>query len=209
MDVVAELERARECHRRRAWVDACDGFLAVDGSAGLGIEDLERLAEAAHILGRCDLAVAASQRAYRIHVDAQDIGRAMRCAFYLWHALVVKGDFAHAGGWLERAGRLIEMHPDCGERGYLLIPQAERQFGAGDFAGAFTTAGDALEMGQRCADRDLVTIAAHIQGRARIRAGRVGDGLALLDEAMVGDHGRGDLGRDHLLDLLQRHRRVP
>ena len=185
MDVVAELERARECHRKRAWVDACDGFLAVDGSAGLEIEDLERLAEAAHILGRCDLAVAASQRAYQIHVDAQDIGRAMRCAFYLWHALVVKGDFAHAGGWLERAGRLIELHPDCGERGYLLIPQAEQRFGAGDFAGAFTTAGHALEMGQRCADRDLVTIAAHIQGRARIRAGRVGDGLALLDEAMV------------------------
>jgi DNA-binding CsgD family transcriptional regulator len=57
--------------------------------------------------------------------------------------------------------------------------------GESDFAGAFTTAGHALEMGQRCADRDLVTIAAHIQGRARIRAGRVGEGLALLDEAMV------------------------
>ena len=185
MDVVAELERARECFRRQAWADACDGFLAVDGSSTLEIEDLERLAEAAHILARCDLAVAASQRVYQIHVDAGDVGRAVRCAFYLWHSLVVKGDFAQAGGWLERAGRLAEGYPDCGERGYLLIPEAERRMGAGDVAGAFATAGHALELGQRCADRDLVTIAVHLQGRASIGAGRVGAGLALLDEAMV------------------------
>ena len=35
-------------------------------------------------------------------------------------------------------------------------------------------------------DRDLVTVAAHIQGRARIRAGQAAEGLALLDETMVG-----------------------
>lgn len=185
MDEVAELERARECHRRQAWADACEGFLAVDGRSGLAIDDLERLAEAAHVLGRCDVAVAAAQRAYQIRVDAGDIGRAVRCAFYLWHALVVKGDFAHAGGWLERAGRLTQAHPECGERGYLLVPEAERRMAAGDVAGAFSIAGEALALGQQCADRDLVTIAAHIQGRARIGAGRVGEGLALLDEAMV------------------------
>jgi DNA-binding CsgD family transcriptional regulator len=186
VDVVAELERARECHRRQAWADACDGFLAVDGGSGLEIDDLERLAEAAHILGRCDIAVAAAQRAYQVHVDAGDISRAVRCAFHLWHALIVKGEFAHAGGWLVRAGRLSVTHPDCAELGYLLIPEAERRFGEGDFAGAFATAGRAVEMGERCQDRDLVTVAAHIQGRARIREGRVGEGLALLDEAMVG-----------------------
>ena len=129
MDVVAELERARESHRRQAWADACDGFMAVDGSAGLGIDDLERLAEAAHVLGRCDLGVTVAQRAYQIRVDAGDVGRAVRCAFYLWHALVVKGDLGHAGGWLVRAGRLTQAHPDCGERGYLLVPEAERRLG--------------------------------------------------------------------------------
>jgi hypothetical protein len=173
----------------------------------LEIEDLERLAEAAHILSRCDLAVAVSRRAYQVHADAGDVGRAVRYAFHLWHALVVKGDFAHAGGWLERAGRLTETHPDCGERGYLLIPEAERRLGEGDFVAAFATAGRALEMGQRCADRDLVTIAAHIQGRARIRSGRGRPGASRRGNG--GGHGRGDVGRDHLLDLLQRHRRLP
>jgi hypothetical protein len=68
VDVVAELERAQESHRRQALADACDGFLAVDGRSELEIEDLERLAEAAHVLCRCDLAVAASWRAYQVHL---------------------------------------------------------------------------------------------------------------------------------------------
>ena len=186
MDVVAKLEWARECHRRHAWADAYDLFLAVDGISALEIDDLERLAEAAHILGRGDEAVAATQRAYQAHVDSGDVGRAVRCAFHLWHALAVKGEFGHAGGWIVRAWRLAESEPDCAEVGYLLIPEAERQFGEGDFAGAFATAGRAGGMGQRCRDRDLVAVAAHIQGHARIREGRVRDGLALLDEAMVG-----------------------
>jgi DNA-binding CsgD family transcriptional regulator len=186
MDVVADLERAREYHRRQEWVDACEAFRAVDSICPLEIDDLERLAEAAHILGRGDEAASLAQRAYQVHVDAGDIGRAVRCAFHLWHASAVKGEFGRAGGWIARAWRLAETQPDCAELGYLLVPEAERQFGEGDFAGAFDTAGRAVEMGNLYGDRDLVTVAAHIQGRARIRQGRVREGLALLDEAMVG-----------------------
>lgn len=186
MDVVAELGRAREFHCRHAWADACDAFRAIDCSSPLEIEDLERLAESTHVLGRGDEAVRLLQRLYQVHVDAGDIGRAVRCAFYLWHALAVKGEFAHAGGWIARAWRLTEPQPECAELGYLLIPEAEHQFGEGDFAGAFATAGRAVEMGNRCGDRDLTAVAGHIQGRARIRERRVAEGWALLDEAMVG-----------------------
>jgi DNA-binding CsgD family transcriptional regulator len=186
MDVVADLERAREYHRRQEWADACDVFRAIDSVSPLEIDDLERLAEATHILGRGDEAAGLLQRAYQFHVAAGDVGRAVRDAFYLWHVLGVKGEFAHAGGWIARAWRLTETQPECSELGYLLIPDAERQFGERDFAGAFASAGRAVAMGSRCGDRDLVTLATHIQGRARIRQGRVGDGLALLDEAMVG-----------------------
>jgi DNA-binding CsgD family transcriptional regulator len=186
MEVAAELERAREHHRRQAWAAACDAYRAVDGSSPLEIGDLERLAESTHILGRGEEAVALLQRVYQVHLDAGDHGKAVRIAFYLWHALVAKGDFAHAGGWIARAWRLTEAQPECAELGYLLIPEAERQFGEGDFAAAFATAGRAADAGTRCGDRDLGTIATHIQGRARIRQGRVAEGLALLDEAMVG-----------------------
>ena len=109
----------------------------------------------------------------------------MRCAFYLWHCFVAKGEFARAGGWIARAWRLADTQPDCAQTGYLLIPDAERQFGEGDFTAAFATAGRAAELAIRFGDRDLAAVAAHIQGRARIKEGRVGEGLALLDEALV------------------------
>ncbi len=183
--MAAELDRARGCHRRQAWADACDAFQAIDRVAPLAIEDLERLAECAHILGRGDEAVALLQRVYEAHVADGTTGRAVRTGFYLWHTLVAKGDFARAGGWIARAWRLVETGADCAELGYLLIPAAERQFGEGEFDGAFATASRMVELAGKIGDRDLVAIAAHIQGRARIKQGRVVDGLALLDEALV------------------------
>jgi DNA-binding CsgD family transcriptional regulator len=185
VDVAGELERAREYHRRQEWADACDAFLAIDRVAPLAIDDLGRLAESTHILGRIDEAVELLQRLYRVYVDAADTGRAVRTAFYLWHSLVVKGEFALAGGWIARARRLAEAQPVCAERGFLLVPEAERRFGEGDFAGAFATAELAAGLADQLGDHDLVAIAAHIQGRARIRQGRVVEGLALLDEALV------------------------
>jgi ATP/maltotriose-dependent transcriptional regulator MalT len=186
MDVAAELELAREAHREEAWADACDGFWAVDRTAPLEIEDLERLGEAAFVLGRGDEAARVLQRAYRAHLDAGEIGSAMRTAFWLHEVLVFKGQFAQAGGWIGRAGRLAETNPECPQQAYLLLPQAERLHGEGRYADSFETAGRAVELGNRCGDRDLVTVATHIQGRARIKEGRVDEGLALLDEAMLG-----------------------
>jgi ATP/maltotriose-dependent transcriptional regulator MalT len=185
VDVDVELDRARECYRRHAWADACDAYQAIDLVVPLAIEDLERLAESAHILGRGADAVDLLQRVYEVHAGDGATGRAVRTAFYLWHALVAKGEFARAGGWIARARRLVEPVPDCAELGYLLIPDAERQVGEGDFAGAFATASRMVELAGRAGDHDLIAIATHILGRARIKQGRVGDGLALLDEALV------------------------
>jgi ATP/maltotriose-dependent transcriptional regulator MalT len=185
VDVVAALDRARECHRRHAWADACEALLAVDRVAPLAVEDLGRLAECTHVLGRMDEAVPLLQKLYRAHVDAGETGRAVRTAFFLWHALVAKGDFAQAGGWLARARRLIETEPGCAQLGYLLVPEAQRHFGGGDHATAFDTAAQAAALADRVGDHDLVAIAVHIQGRVRIRQGRVVEGLALLDEALV------------------------
>jgi DNA-binding CsgD family transcriptional regulator len=186
MDVVVELERAREAHRRCAWLDARAAFEEIDRDSPLEIEDLERLAESTHLLGRGEQAVKLLQRLYQAHAKAGDVGPALRTAFWLYEALTLKGEFAHAGGWLVRAGRLAETRPDCGERGYLLLPEAERQINEGDYTAAFATAAATIELGVRCGDRDLVAMAQDIQGRAQIKQGRVEEGLALLDEAMVG-----------------------
>ncbi|MGH3714506.1 MAG: LuxR family transcriptional regulator, partial [Micromonosporaceae bacterium] len=186
MDVNAELERARKAHQQRAWADAVDEFTAVDQVAPLEIDDLELLAEATQILGRGTEAAQALQRAYQAYADAGEIGRALRCAYWLQDVLVFRGEFAHAGGWLARAQRLAESVPECPERGYLLLPEAEQLERQGEYQAAYAAAAQAAELGNQCGDRDLVTAATHIQGRIRVGQGQLSEGLALLDEAMLG-----------------------
>ncbi len=111
----------------------------------------------------------------------------MRCVFWLCFHLINNRDFGQAEGWLARAGRLVE---DLGEEsaahGYLLLPRAFQQAAMlGDFAGATETAVRAADYGRRFGDPDVVALALNIEGRALLGEGRVGEGLAALDEAMV------------------------
>jgi hypothetical protein len=61
--------------------------------------------------------------------------------------------------------------PECGEQGYLLLPEAERQLASGDVGGAFHTAVRAAELGALCGDQDLMTFAVHLQGMCRVKQG--------------------------------------
>jgi DNA-binding CsgD family transcriptional regulator len=55
----------------------------------------------------------------------------------------------------------------------------------GDHTTAFETFGQAIEIGERFGNNDLVLLARHGQGRVLVRAGKIADGLALFDEIMV------------------------
>ena len=90
------------------------------------------------------------------------------------------------GGWIGRAQRLIESEPgESVERGYLLMPLAFQHEASGDFMSAAAVAADAASMAVRFGHADGFALATHIQGDMLIKAGRVREGLALLDEAMV------------------------
>jgi hypothetical protein len=52
MTTVDALDQGREAFGRRAWGDAYAQLLAADREAPLAPEDLERLATAAHLIGR-------------------------------------------------------------------------------------------------------------------------------------------------------------
>lgn len=185
MEVAEPLAMARQAHRRQEWVDACALYGEADRRSPLELDDLELYAEAAHLTGHGDEAIRALQRAYQIHTEAGQVDAAVRDAFWLYQALGLKGEYAQAAGWIARAGRL-PVAPEGDPAGYLLVVDAERRATGGDCGGAFDTAARAVQCGNRCGDRDLVALAAHIQGVARIREGRLADGLALLDEVMAG-----------------------
>ncbi len=98
----------------------------------------------------------------------------------------LRGEMGHATGWFGRAQRLLEREEgECVELGYLLLPVVLRHAATCDHEGAYATAGEAAELGERFGDRDLFALAVHEQGRALVRLGRVEEGLGLLDEAIV------------------------
>lgn len=184
MDVVAQLTRARECHHRRAWADAYAAFSALEG-APLEAEDLDKFAEAAQLLGRGRDAARLLQQAYHAWAGRGAIGQALRTTFWLFQVLLFKGDLAQAGGWVARAGRLLQAKPDCPQQGYLLLPLAHRQLDGHHAAAAFGTATRVVELGQLAGDPDLTAAGAHLQGIAKIVDGHAQHGLMLLDEAML------------------------
>jgi tetratricopeptide (TPR) repeat protein len=140
------------------------------------------LAEAAQIIGRADQAISVLRRAFQAYAEAGEIGAAVRCGFWLVEALALRNELAQAGGWLGRLGRLVEQHPDCAERAYLLLAEADKAH----FERDHEAESAALELGRLCGDRDVSLYATHAQGWSLVKRGRADEGLALLDETMVG-----------------------
>ena len=185
MGTAERLERARQAHARCAWEDAYWSFSSADARSGLGGDDLDRLAEAAYMLGRDDDYLRALERAYHAHVEAGAVRRAVRSAFWAGLKLLLRGEAARANGWFGRAERLLDRDGvDCVERGYLLIPAMLACVGRDDEA-VCATAAEAAAIGERFGERDLVALVVEEQGHALVRLGRVEQGLRLIDETMV------------------------
>lgn len=180
------LERGRESFRRQAWGDAYAQLSAADGEAPLGLEDLERLAVVAHLVGREDESADSWARAHHECLRTGEASRATRCAFWLAFGLLTRGEMAQAGGWLARARRLLEEVPDDRvEQGFLLVPAALQMLEEGDPATAYGTFEQAGRIGNRFRDPDLIALAGLGRGQALTRLGKIAEGVALLDEAMV------------------------
>jgi tetratricopeptide (TPR) repeat protein len=183
--VADALDRGRELFGRSTWGDAFAELSAADREAGLELEDLERLAVAAYLVGADAVSDDAWRRAHQECLRRGDAVRAARCAGWLAQGLLLRGEMAQGGGWLARAQRVLdEAHHDGVERGYLLVPVALQSFEQ-DPATAHATFERAAGIGVRFGDVDLTAYCRAGQGRALIRMGDTADGVALLDEAMV------------------------
>ena len=186
MTEMKTLACAGKSFEQRAWADAYRLFEAADREASLEPEDLERLATAAYLMGREDESEAVLERAHRTFIERGDSEGAARSAFQLGVGLQLRGAMAPASGWFVRAQHILdEGQIECVVRGYLLIPPAIQRIVQGDPAAGDTLFNQAAEIARRYGDRDLACKACQGRGRALIRLGRVPEGVALLDEAMV------------------------
>ncbi len=181
-----DLGRGRASYERRAWKEAHGSLSRADEAFGLDAEDLELLATSAYMLGRDDEYLSILERAHHRHLEAGQTLRAVRCAFWLGMNLALRGEMGPAGGWLGNAQRLVDREEgDSVERGYLLMPLVFQHEARGEFAAAAAVAAEVTAIAERFGDAEGFALAAHAQGHMEIKAGRVREGLALLDEAMV------------------------
>ena len=186
MEGLDHLDRGRESYRRWSWLDAYTSLSLADHKSSLGPEDLELKARAAYLIARDDDCFTALRRAHHAYLDRADAVSAVRCAFWLGFRLLSLGEMGQATGWLARAHRLLEQEErDCVERGYLELPLVLQHLATGDHEAARAAAARAVEIGEGFEEADLTEYARHLQGRALLKLGRVHEGLALLDEAMV------------------------
>lgn len=185
----AAADRGRHAVDRREWAEAFDAFSDADTRDGdLGGGELELWATAAYLLGRVDVAVDTLGRAHRLHDDADDVAAASRCAYWLVFILMGRGDVAQASGWIERSATLLARLPeDAVERGYFLCLDGFRHVAVEHrYPEGLAVAERAIALGRAGGDRDLLVLSLNVAGRALLRAERAAEGLARLDEAMLG-----------------------
>lgn len=181
-----EVEQGREAYAQRRWADAHRLLTTADDAGELRADDLELVGRAGYMLGRDDDYVRALERAHTAHVRSGNALAAIRCAWWIGHNFLFRGEMGPARGWFARAERLLgDERGDCVERGYVLIPALLERLFAGDHEGAHATAAQIVAIGERFGDPDLAAIGMMEQGHALVRQGRTEDGLRLVDETMV------------------------
>lgn len=186
MPVADRAERARGSFERRRWSEAFAELSAAHDESGLDVEDLERLAAAAYMVGREEACQDAWTAAHHAWLRRGEVERAARCAFWQALGLFFRGDLAPAMGWVARGGRLLEdSRGDSVERAWLRMLKALPLLFEGDADAACPSFVEAAEMADRFADADASMFARLGHGYSLILQGRVAEGMALLDEAMV------------------------
>ena len=114
---------------------------------------------------------------------AGDCRRAALACVDLGHLFDNLGNHTAARAWFVRASRLIEHEPPCVEQGWVAVAQLGCE--VNDPAVLLARAELALGLARRFGDVNLETKALADAGLAHVQAGRIEDGMALLDEAMA------------------------
>jgi ATP/maltotriose-dependent transcriptional regulator MalT len=179
------VERARSCYARQAWGDACAGLLGHLES--LDVDDLERLAVSAYLIGKERESDDAWARAHRLRLAEGDLDGAARCAFWVGFRLVNSHERPAANGWIARLGRLVEDLPaDAAPRARLVYLTGLRAvLDEGDLMTAAADLGRAAGIATSHGDVELAALARLALGRVLVFQGRATEGVHLLDDAML------------------------
>jgi DNA-binding NarL/FixJ family response regulator len=173
---------AAEALARGAWEEARAALLA-DLAERESPEALEGLGLTAWWLDLAPSVFESRERAYRLYLDRGDTRSAARVAVWLaWDYWAFRGEPAVASGWLQRARRQLEDHPEAPERAWLDIREGSLcLFEEFDPDRAHALATDAVRVARAAGSVDLEMLGGAVQGLALVMSGAVAEGLRRLD----------------------------
>lgn len=180
-DLVA---RARGAFARNEWAETYDLFTQASQDGALSAADLVIYADATWWTGRVDEAQHLYERSYAAAVEDSDAEGAARAALWLaWTFSEKRSPIVK--GWLANARRLLKDLPLNEEHGLLSYADTNIAISAGDLDAAYHHACRTEEIGTQVGSRNLLAMGLFDQGNVLIAQGKVDEGFALLDEAMV------------------------
>jgi DNA-binding CsgD family transcriptional regulator/Tfp pilus assembly protein PilF len=184
---------------RGDWAAARSEFEAVLAEEEIP-EALEGLARACWWLDDVATVSDARERAYRMYRERGDVSGSARVATQLARqALLERGDQAVFNGWTERARRLLDGVDECPGHAVLAVHEAHFLYlAANDAEAARVRAAVAAELARRFGLVDLEMLALAIEGAALVSAGKVDEGMSILNASTAAAVG-GEVGDVEML----------
>lgn len=147
--------------------------------------ELDQLGESLFWLDRPEDSIAVLGRAFTAHVADGDHEGAAMAAWQVFYDHALVGEMALANGWLERARREAAHVDGSLAAGFLAVAESDHAAGTGALEDALAHAERAVAVGRSIGHPDLTATALQAKGRALVARGRLDEGIAALDEAMV------------------------
>lgn len=179
------IEAGRDALDRHAWEEAYGILSEADRAGPLSGEGLELLASAAYWSAHPDETVEYLERSYAAYLEEGNRSAAAMAAFRVAEQYGMRMAQPQMQGWGAKAIRLAAEDPTWPVHGWLAWVGGLLAWFQGDFESAIPHYDRALEFAEGTGDRDLHAMSLHDKGHALCLLGRVGEGTALLDEAMT------------------------
>ena len=180
MTALDPIAAGRLALERGEWEAAMAAYLA----AGETAEALEGLGVAARWRNDGDRALAAHEAAYRAFRARDDRLGAARCAKWLgMETYLFRSEHAVAGGWLERAERLLAGLPPAPGHAWLAAWRAHVDLAMRDIPSARRRTATAAGIARSLGLLDVEILALGQEGLALVAEGRTAEGMRRLDAA--------------------------
>ncbi len=172
-----------EAYERGEWTEAHHSLSPLLESLEAAPEALEALGSAAWWISDIETTIKARQRAYASYAAEGRSIDAARVAIQVAEDHMLLLESSTANGWLSTARRLLNEVPVVAEHGHLMRLEAVL---ASSLREAIDLSAKVQQIGVELGDTDLQMLGLHDNGRFLVASGEVEQGMAMMEEAMVG-----------------------